>query len=158
VKARLAVVGFLLCFASCHPSPPIRESEPASARIESILDQYFVAELSYENLKYVTQFWRIAGGPGYDSCLSRIEAEVKSLTTASHPGDQIISYEILEDPPTGQVWVPEDAVLSMESPEIRVLQSYASTPVMLSQNSFPRDLTAPAVYVPGGNSDEQYSQ
>jgi len=127
-------------------------------RIESILDQHFVAERPYENLKYIAQFWRIAGGPGYDSCLSRIEAEVKSLTTASHPGDQIISYEILEDPSTGPTWVPEDAVLSMESPEIRVLHNYASTPVMLCQNSFPRDLTAPVVYVPGGNSDEQYSQ
>ncbi|TSA16178.1 M28 family peptidase [bacterium] len=158
MKARLSVVGFLLCFASCHPSPPIMESGLAGVRIESILDQHFVAERSSENLKYIAQFWRIAGGPGYDSCLSRIEAEVKSLTTASHPGDQIIGYEILEDPPTGPAWVPQDAVLSMESPEIRVLHSYASTPVMLCQNSFPCDLSAPVVYIPGGNSDEQYSQ
>jgi hypothetical protein len=46
----------------------------------------------------------------------------------------------------------------MESPEQFVVHDYASTPVMLCENSYPADVTAPLVYVPGGDADEHYSQ
>lgn len=155
---RLLVIAALLCLASCHPSTDIRELNATSGRVESILDQQFDADHTFESMKYFTQFWRIGGGPGFDSCLAHIEADIKSLTAPPRSGDAVARYEIFEGQSAGTVWVPEDAILSMESPEALVLHTFASTPVMLCQNSFPHDVTARLAYVPRGNKDEDYDQ
>ncbi len=110
-----------------------------------------------DDLRSFTQHWRIPGGPGYDACLSLIESRLQSLTSTMMDGQPLVRMHMFEDPSPQKVWVPEDAVLSMESPEVQVLHSYDATPVMLCENSFPADILAPLVYVPGGNIDEQYS-
>ena len=111
-----------------------------------------------DDLRSFTQYWRIPGGPGYDACLSRIESELRPWTKIAIDGRPLVRFQILEDPSQRKIWVPEDAVLSMESPEVQILHTFAATPVMLCENSFPADITAPLIYVPGGNNDEQYSQ
>jgi hypothetical protein len=109
--------------------------------------------------RYFTQFWRIGGGPGFDSCVSYISRELQLAGLS--PGlprtpNSIGSMTVQEDASGGPVWIPENALLSLTSPEVRVLHSYALTPVLLCHNSFPQDLTAELVYVNGGSGAADY--
>lgn len=132
------------------------DSSPAG--ILSVIDRQFAATRAMDDVRSFTQYWRIPGGPGYDACLSRIESALRPWANIGIDGRPLVRLQVLEDSSHRKIWVPEDAVLTMESPEIQVLQTYASTPVMLCENSFPADITAPLIYVPGGNNDEHYSQ
>ena len=132
------------------------DSSPAG--IHSSIDRWFVATRAMDDVRSFTQFWRIPGGPGYDACLSRIESALRPWASTVINGRPLLKLQVLEDPSQRKIWVPEDAVLSMESPEIQILHTYAATPVMLCENSFPTDIKAPLIYVPGGNNDEHYSQ
>lgn len=157
-KARIAGILFLFLFASCSFFFPTIRMDSSPTGIRSSIEHQFVAARAMDDVRSFTQYWRIPGGPGYDACLSRIESGLRPLTNTLLDGRPIVKLQVLEDSSNRKIWVPEDAVLSMESPEIQVLHTYASTPVMLCENSFPVDVTAPLIYVPGGNNDEQYSQ
>lgn len=111
-----------------------------------------------KDLRFFTQHWRIPGGPGYDASLAQVETRLRAWTDVSVDGRPLVTLKVFEDPAQHKIWVPEDAVLSMESPEAQILHTYAATPVMLCENSFTADVTAPLVYVPGGSKEEQYSQ
>jgi hypothetical protein len=111
-----------------------------------------------EDLRFITQYWRIPGGPGYDASLARIESQLETWTRIAFEGHPLVTLKPFDDPARRKIWVPEDAVLSMESPEIQVIHTFSATPVMLCENSFSADVTAPLVYVPGGNKEEHYSQ
>jgi aminopeptidase YwaD len=158
MKNHTFAIGMIVLFASYFLPTTIQDPRVAIDRTESILDERYNANHALESLKYFAQFWRIAGGPGYDSCLSFIEADINSITAGSSHEHIVARFKVLEDQPTGKTWVPEDAILSLESPEARVLHDYSSTPVMLCQNSFPCDVSAPLVYVRGGNVEQHYSQ
>jgi hypothetical protein len=105
--------------------------------------------------EYFTRFWRIGGGPGFDSSVNYVSAHLAKIgfgQQGSSPG----TMQILEDPPTAPVWVPENASLSITSPEVRTLLTFSDVPLMLCRNSFPQDRTAELVYVPGGGKETDY--
>ena len=156
--ARVAGVAFLFLLASCSRFIPFGTTDQTPAGIQSSLEGQYSAERAMEDLRYFAQHWRIPGGPEYNACLSRIESDLRPWTTTSIDEHPLVRLQILEDSSSRKVWVPEDAELSMESPEVQVLHTYTATPVMLCENSFPADITAPLVYVPGGNYEDHYSQ
>ncbi|MBM4161543.1 MAG: M28 family peptidase [Ignavibacteria bacterium] len=148
---------------TCPPTTPLNGPQALSVRTVRQIDRLFDSGHAYESARFFTQFWRIAGGPGFDSCLNYIERNLDALgfqRTRSTPGRsaQVGRYQILEDPPERKVWIPEDALLSLQSPEIRVLHSFSSTPLILATNSFSNDVTAPLTYVSGGNKESDYDQ
>lgn len=158
LKTRVVAVVLLFIAASCSLfyTTAIPETSPAGIR-SSILRE-FNADRAMEDLRAFTQHWRTPGSTAYDTCLARVESRLVSLSVSSRSNDALFRIQTFGDTTRRTVWIPENAVLSMESPEKYVLHDYASTPVMLCENSFPADVTAPLVYVPGGDADEHYSQ
>ena len=158
LKARIAVVVLLFVTASCSLFYPSARTDTSPIGIQSAIRREFDADRAMEDLRTFAQHWRIPGSPAYDSCLAWIESRLQSTLKPSRDGGPLFSIQTFGDTARLTVWVPENAVLSMESPEQFVLHDYASTPVMLCENSYPADVTAPLVYVPGGDADEHYSQ
>jgi hypothetical protein len=144
-------------------APPLKaqtgQNHPAQMTME-LLHHHFNAERAMKHVEFFTQFWRVGGGPGYDSCIAYIEKELRSENFSNAPNTDPSSarYEVLEDIPSQDVWHPEDAVLSLEVPEQRILSSYAETPLLLCINSFPTDLSAPLVFVSGGSQEADFEQ
>ena len=112
------------------------------------------------SVEYFTRFWRIGGGPGFDSCLNYIETNLVRLGFSEGTSKQSAArtFHVQEDVTAEQIWTPEDAILALEIPEQRVLHSFSQTPVMLCQNSFPAEVTAELVYVKGGGKPTDYDQ
>jgi len=156
--ARIAGAASLLLVTSCTVFFPSITSDPSPAEIGSLIDRQFDSGRAMEDLRFITQYWRIPGGPGYDASLARIESQLETWTRIAFEGHPLVTLKPFDDPARRKIWVPEDAVLSMESPEIQVIHTFSATPVMLCENSFSADVTAPLVYVPGGNKEEHYSQ
>ena len=153
-----ASVILLVCIACYQPAADNPRTGSLTDHVATILDRQFDGERAMQSVKFFTQYWRIAGGPGFDTCVSYVESTLRPLTTNSSRTEAHGYYEILQDPKQSKTWVPEDGILSIVSPEVRVLHSYAETPVTLCQNSFPHDVTAPLAYVPGRAGDDQYEQ
>jgi aminopeptidase YwaD len=122
-------------------------------------DSFLFGTQALDDARYFTQFWRIGGGPGFDSCVSYISRRLQlagfSRGLPREP-NSIGSMMVQEDPSSGPVWIPENAVLSLTNPLARVLHSYAQTPVLLCHNSFPQDLTAELVNLNGGSRAAEY--
>ncbi len=137
------------------------EQDHPAGMIMEMLDRHFDANRAMNHVAFFTQFWRVGGGPGYDSCIAYIEKELR-LEDFSHasnnPSPSSARYQVLEDIPSHDVWHPEDAVLSLEVPEERILSSYAQTPLLLCVNSFPTDVSAPLVFVSGGSRESDFEQ
>lgn len=123
-------------------------------------DRLIDGQRAFEHARYFTQFWRVGGGSGFDSCIAYIVGglKVSGFFTNQHSREPIGSITIQEDPPGAPVWVPVEATLTMTEPEQRVLHTFAQTPVMLCRNSFPNDITAELVYVQGGGKEADYEQ
>lgn len=159
----LFIASFTLCFLSCQPQFR-SESRPLSSKdISAQLVKAFDSNQTMESVRYFTQFWRIGGGPGFDSCLSYIEtrlrqAGIEKKSEKNFATSSLGHYSIQEDQTNENVWIPQEAVLSLESPEIRVLDSFEETPVMLCRNSFSTDVSAPLVYVAGGNKESDFEE
>lgn len=157
------IASFAICFLSCQPLFRSEPRELSSKDIASRLDKTFDGDQAMEGVRYFTQFWRIGGGPGFDSCLSYIETRLHETGIEKKPEgnsdpSSLGQYYIQEDQTNEKVWVPQDAVLSLEYPEMRVLDSFAENPVMVCRNSFSTDVTAPLVYVAGGNKESDYEE
>lgn len=155
------IASLTISFLSCQPLYRSEHRELSSNDIALRLDKTFDGNQAMEGVRYFTQFWRIGGGPGFDSSLSYIEsrlrhAGIEKKSERNSGPSSLGQYYIQEDQTNENVWVPQDAVLSLEYPEIRVLDSFAENPVMLCQNSFSADVTAPLVHVPGGNKESDY--
>ncbi len=134
-------------------------TQQESTRYLKTFQDLFDADQAYRSTEFFTRFWRIGGGPGFDSCVGFIEQELgrQGFQEGERAGDSK-RYFIQEDKPRQQVWTPHNAVLSLEMPERRVLHSYDQTPVLLCKNSFSTDLIAPLVYVKGGETEADYEQ
>lgn len=149
----------LLIALFINPSPP-KNAPVHASDFRNRFDRLIDGQRAFEHARYFTQFWRVGGGPGFDSCLAYI---VGQLTASGFSKEQrgngySGSITIQEDPPESPVWIPEDATLSIIEPERRVLHTFAQTPVMLCRNSFSNDVTAELVYVRGGGRDIDYAQ
>ncbi|MGB2868027.1 MAG: M28 family peptidase [Bacteroidota bacterium] len=121
------------------------------------LDRALSGEKALESAGYFTKFWRIGGGPEFDSCLQFIEhgLEVSGMKHGSDAPFGRFGTEESRNPV--RVWTPLDASLTLESPEQRTLHSYKATPLMLCSNSYPQDVTAGVVFVGGAGSEQDFS-
>ena len=123
------------------------------ARLDRTLD----GTQALESARYFTKFWRIGGGPEFDSCLQyiehRLDASGMKRNSTVVPG----TFSIEESRSPVRVWTPIDASLMLESPELRILHDFKSTPLMLCSNSFPQDVTAGVVVVSGSGSEQDFS-
>lgn len=149
----------LLSLLFLNPSPP-KNAWVSSSDFLLHFDRLIDGQRAFEHARYFTQFWRVGGGPGFDSCMAYVVHRLKESGFSANQDSRepIGSITIQEDPPGAPVWVPVDATLSMTAPEQRVLHTFAQTPVMLCRNSFPNDVTAELVYVQGGGKDNDYEQ
>lgn len=66
----------LLVLVSCAPVALMEKPEPETSQVTRQLDWIFDDTRAYEGVEYFTQFCRIAGGPGFDSCLKYIESNL----------------------------------------------------------------------------------
>lgn len=123
-----------------------------------MLDRVFDGNRAFESVQYFTQFWRIGGGPGFDSCLTYIQKNLERSGFSQTGSGAVGAYYLLENQSNEKVWNPFDAVLSLEAPEQRVLLSFSEAAVMLCKNSFPADVQAPLIYVKGGDKESDYDQ
>lgn len=144
------------------PGPSVLVQEKpnsVSDRYSKTLQTLFDGNKAYSTAGFFTRFWRIGGGPGFDTCVTYLEHELRRIgfqrdikTAAAN------RYFIEEDMPARDVWTPHDAILSLELPEQRVLHTFQQTPLLLCHNSFPTDITAPLVFVQGGGEVQDYDQ
>jgi aminopeptidase YwaD len=149
----------LLAFLLIIPAPSKKTVETSTDLLRRF-DRWVDGSRALEHARYFTHFWRVGGGPGFDSCVAYIAGKLRAsgLAAGQRTGGSVGSITIQEDPPEAPVWVPEDASLTMTKPEQRVLHTFAQTPVMLCHNSFSNDVTAELVYVRGGGSEADYNQ
>lgn len=66
----------LLVLVSCAQVALVEKPEPETSQVTQQLDWIFDDTRAYEDVEYFTQFCRIAGGPGFDSCLKYIESNL----------------------------------------------------------------------------------
>jgi len=128
-----------------------------SQRVENI----FSPHQAIQSARFFTQFWRIGGGPGFDTCIGFVATKLGSFGFTRHQAlgaSRDFRYSIHDEQPQEPVWVPLDAELRIEIPELRVLHSFAATPLMLCRNSFPQDMAGDLIYVKGGGNEEDYEK
>lgn len=137
----------------------------AQPTIDSLLSSFnnrFNPTAAYEHVKFFTQYWRVAGGKGFDASVDHIESALnasglRQADPTATANQSVGSYCILRDSLSHPVWNPENASLTVVSPVETTLERYSLTPVMLCQNSFPIDTTAELVYVGAGDSEGDYA-
>ncbi|MEX1276484.1 MAG: M28 family peptidase [Bacteroidota bacterium] len=150
---------FLVQEGPCNSAPQSQGPPQESTRYLNTLESLFDADQAYRSAEFFTRFWRIGGGPEFDTCVRFIETELTQLGfQQGQKRGNTKHYFVQEDMPRQKVWIPQDAVLSLEMPERRILHSYAQTPLLLCRNSFPTDRVAPLVHVKGGDSESDYEQ
>ncbi|MBI3579889.1 MAG: DUF4910 domain-containing protein [Ignavibacteriales bacterium] len=158
-KRLLFIASFTISFLSCQPQFRSEPRPLSSKDVSSQLVKTFDGHQALESVRYFTQFWRVGGGPGFDSCVSYIETRLRQAGMGKKTDPSSLGqYYIQEDKMNEKVWIPHEAVLSLESPEIRVLDSFAETPVMVCRNSFSTDVSAPLVYVAGGTKESDFEE
>lgn len=121
------------------------------------LDRTLLGENALESARYFTKFWRIGGGPAFDSCLLFIERRLEESGIRRQANVPPGRYQVEESHDRVRVWTPIDASLTLESPERRALHSFSTTPLMFCKNSFSADITAGVVYVAGAGTEEDFS-
>src|SRR5450759_2996702 len=137
----------------------------AQAPIDSLLsvvNEQFNGAAAYSHVRFFSQFWRVAGGKDFNTCVDYIARVLDSVGLGPVNEDTSIKsafghYLVQEDSLDHPVWNPKDARLSIISPAETTLQTYTSTPVMLCQNSFPIDTIAELIYVGKGDSEDDYT-
>ncbi len=137
----------------------------AQSEIDSLLliiGQQFNATAAYNHVKFFSQFWRVAGGKDFNSCIDHITATLDSaqlINTDIGPQTRhsIGNYYIQRDSLSRPVWNPKNALLSVISPVETTLQQYSEAAVMLCKNSFPVDTVAELADVGMGNSELDFA-
>ncbi len=127
----------------------------------SVVNEQFSEAAAYNNVRFFSQFWRVAGGKDFNTCVDYIARMLDSVGLGPLNKDTSIKsafghYYVQEDSLNHPVWNPKDARFSIISPAETTLQTYTSTPVMLCQNSFPIDTIAEIIYVGKGDSEDDY--
>ncbi len=136
-------------------------AQPPIDSLLSVVNKQFNGAAAYGHVRFFSQFWRVAGGKDYNTCIDYIANTLDSIGLSSFSSQMEIKaalgrYFVQEDSLDHPVWNPKDARLSIISPAETTLQSYESTPVMLCQNSFPIDTIAELIYVGKGDSEDDY--
>ena len=128
----------------------------------SVATRQFNGSAALRHVQFFSQFWRIAGGNDFNTCINFITHVLDSAGISNVNDNRSIKapfghYYIQEDSLNHPVWNPKDARLRIVSPADTTLQMYGSTPVMLCQNSFPIDTTAELIYVGKGDLEDDYA-
>jgi hypothetical protein len=137
----------------------------AQSPIDSLLsavNAQFNGAAAYSHVQFFSQFWRVAGGKDFNTCVNYIGRVLDSAGLGPVNENTSIKsafgrYYVQEDSLDHPVWNPHNARLSIISPAETTLQTYASTAVMLCQNSFPIDTNAELIYVGKGDSEDDYA-
>jgi hypothetical protein len=137
-------------------------AQPSIDSLLSFVNEQFNSSAAYNHVRFFSRFWRVAGGEDFNTCVDYIAHALDSIGLSSfNSGTASTStfghYYVQEDSLNHPVWNPKDARLSIISPVETTLQTYASTPVMLCQNSFPIDTIAELIYVGNGDSEGDYT-
>ncbi len=137
-------------------------AQPPIDSLLSVVNKQFNGAAAYSHVRFFSQFWRVAGGKDFNTCIDYIAHALDSIGFSSfNSGTASEStfghYYVQEDSLDHPVWNPKDARLSIISPAETTLQTYTSTPVMLCQNSFPIDTIAELIYVGKGDSEDDYT-
>jgi len=136
-------------------------AQPPIDSLLSVVNGQFNGADAYNHVRFFSQFWRVAGGKDFNTCVEYISRVLDSIGLGPFNEETSIKapfgrYYVQEDSLSHPVWNPMDARLSIISPAETTLQKYASTPVMLCQNSFPIDTIAELVYVGKGDSEDDF--
>lgn len=137
-------------------------AQPPIDSLLSVVNEQFNGAAAYNHVRFFSQFWRVAGGKDFNTCVEYISRVLDSIGLGPINEETSIKapfgrYYVQEDSLFHPVWNPMDARLSIISPAETTLQKYASTPVMLCQNSFPIDTIAELIYVGKGDSEDDYT-
>jgi aminopeptidase YwaD len=137
-------------------------AQPPIDSLVSVVNEQFNGAAAYNHVRFISQFWRVAGGKDFNTCVDYIAHALDSIGLSSfNSGTASKSmfghYYVQEDSLDHLVWNPKNAQLSIISPAETTLQTYTSTPVMLCQNSFPIDTIAELIYVGKGDSEDDYT-
>lgn len=100
-------------------------------------NETFDAEKAYETTDYVSEFWRLAGNPGFDSSIYRVERILKAagyVLEQDNPKARL-TYRIEKYPLKGPSWEPLDAQLFIEGQSTPILD-FKTNRNMLAINSF----------------------
>lgn len=128
---------------------PEQSHAQALEELLEILDEEYQAENAFHTTEYVAQFWRLAGNPGFDSSIYRVESILQAAGYQKESPDARLSYRIEKYPLRGPVWEPIDATVFIEGEE-KALLSFKTNRNMLAINSFSTPetgISAEVVYV-----------
>lgn len=152
-RIRSAGIGILftaLLFLSCLPGNP--EADP------DFFEPYYDIAVTgfdeiraYEHVKFITQFWRVAGNGGYNECLDYVADVLRDAGFEEGDQDGRPTFRIESSTEEILTWQPLGARLTVRHPVERSLHTYEETPVFLAENSFSQDLTGELVFVPAGS-------
>ncbi|MEM8888931.1 MAG: M28 family peptidase [Bacteroidota bacterium] len=152
MRSLLIGISISICFAF-HPG---KVQAQALDELLEMLDKEYEAENAFHTTEYVAQFWRLAGNPGFDSSIYRVESILQAAGYLKDVPDARLSYRIEKYPLRGPVWEPQDAELFIEG-EDEALLSFKTNRNMLAINSFStpeKGISAEVIYVKncGGKS------
>lgn len=102
-----------------------------------ICNETYEAQHAFETTKYVADFWRLAGNPGFDSSIYKVEEilQAAGYVKESAGGESRLNYRIEKYPLTLPSWEPIDAQLFIEGESEPVLE-FKTNRNMLAINSF----------------------
>ncbi len=99
-------------------------------------DRNFNAERCFESVEYISQFWRIGGGSGYNNSINWMIKILMDEGFSRFQSDKY-SFHVDEDEIKGKVWEPEDYSIRVVSPFDTLLHDYSKVPLGVMRNSFP---------------------
>lgn len=137
---------FILTFFLLCPEKSV--AQPLEELLH-MLDEEYEAENAFHTTEYVAQFWRLAGNPGFDSSIYRVESILQAAGYVKDATDARLSYRIEKYPLRGPVWEPQDAKVFIEG-ENGALLDFKTNRNMLAINSFStpdEGVSAEVIYV-----------
>ncbi|MEM6805829.1 MAG: M28 family peptidase [Bacteroidota bacterium] len=105
--------------------------------ILTYLDEEYEAQNAYQTTKYVAQYWRLAGNPGFDSSIYKVKSILESAGYKEETQfpDSRLSYRIESYPLQTPSWEPLKAQIFLEG-ESEALLDLRTNRNMLAINSY----------------------
>jgi len=120
----------------------------------------FNEQAAFNTVKYISQYWRVAGNPGFDSSIAYVANRLKAAGFSSNENDKTFFTYRIDLAPADEkpAWNPISAkVVLINSKKKKIeLEDFGQSPVMLCPNSFSTNITVELIDVGHGENDEDY--
>src|SRR4029079_5288420 len=138
------------------PTPISRDLPPSAEKAYRALSTRFDTAGALDVVRFMDQYWRLAGNPGFDASIDHIRDRLVAAGFAATTGTATARVRVDEVPNAGRGWDYRVGTLQIDG-EAESLLSRDRDRVSLAINSFstsPGGLVAPLVDVGGGSTSD----